>query len=65
MLIKDYAVTKKHYPILCPDYEPLTTCQAIKPHDRNRSRHRVIENSLKIGRNHSQQRVTNEPLKGE
>ena len=47
MMIKDYAVTKRHHPGLCPDYESLTTRQAIEPHNRNRSRQRVIENFQK------------------
>ena len=48
MLIKDYVVTQRHYPGLCPDYEPLTT-------EISQSR-RVIKYSLKIGQNHSRLR---------
>ena len=47
MTIKDYAITERHYPGLCPDYEPFSICQATELHNQNTSRHRVIENSLK------------------
>ena len=33
ILIKDYEVTKRPYPGLCPDYEPSTIGQAIELHD--------------------------------
>ena len=55
------AVTKTHYTGLYPDKSPLTTCQDFELHDGNRSRHRVIENSLNIGQNHSLPRKHNEP----
>ena len=56
MRCKDDVACKRHYPRLCPDILPITTCQAFELHDWNKSRHKVIENSLKIGHNHSRQR---------